>query len=353
MNTAMIAGVGTAVPEVRVTLDRLNGERTPETARLLGQVGFEAKHTPRTDISPWHLATEAARSALRVADVQPQDVDLVITVGLPRGEYQTWALSLAVQNALGMTRAAGLDLGDSTGGSLLAGLRVLRAKFAADPRRHVALLLSTHRFSDMVDLARPGAHWLWPMGDAGVALVVKRAGDGVAILDHAFVTDGAASRLLTVQYEVADEGPSPDGFYEKEWALMKWFTLRDPNRWYADYRERAGRHLPAVILEAVRRAGLRLEDVHCVQAGYLYPEVAERLAASLGDDVEVRRHNAHGMLGGAELAFALGELTADPRLQGRHVVLASACLPAHFGAMVLRMSDTASATAAAGSLVAG
>jgi hypothetical protein len=47
------------------------------------------------------------------------------------------------------------------------------------------------------------------------------------------------------------------------------------------------------------------------------------------------------MLGGAELGFALHELAADPHVQGKHVVLASACLPAHFGAMVLRMPQTA------------
>jgi hypothetical protein len=101
----------------------------------------------------------------------------------------------------------------------------------------------------------------------------------------------------------------------------------------------------------VRRSGLRLEDVDCVQAGYLYPEVAEQLAASLGHAVEVRRHNAHGMLGGAELGFALSELSADPHVQGKHVVLASACLPAHFGAMVLRMPTTACATAGAALVV--
>ena len=349
----MIASVGTALPEVCVTMDRLAGERGPETVRLLREVGFEAMHKPADDVSPWHLAIEAARSALSAAEVKPQDIDLVMTVGIPRGEYRTWALSLAVQKALGMSRAAGLDLGDSTGGSLLAGLRVLRAKFATDARRQVALLLLPHRFSDMVDVTRPGGHWLWPIGDAGVALVVKREGDGLAILDHAFATDGAASRLLTVQCEVADEGPYPEGFYDKEWALLKWFTLRDPDRWYADYHERAARHLPAVILEAVKRSGLQLEDVGCVQTGYLYPEIAEHLAASLGPGVEVRRHNAHGMLGGAELGFALRELSAGPHIQGKHVVLASACLPAHFGAMVLRRSPTASAIAGAGSLVAG
>jgi hypothetical protein len=93
--------------------------------------------------------------------------------------------------------------------------------------------------------------------------------------------------------------------------------------------------------------------VNCVQTGYLYPEIAKQLAANLGHGVEVRRHNAHGMLGGAELGFALCVLAADPHVRGKHVVLASACLPAHFGAMVLRMPQTALATAGAGSLVVG
>ena len=158
MNTGMIASVGTALPEVRVTMDRLASEQGPEALRLLREVGFEAMHKPEDDISPWHLATQSARAALSAAEVEPEDVDLVLTVGLPRGEYRTWALSLAVQNALGMSRAAGIDLGDSTGGSLLAGLRVLRAKFATDARRQVALLLLPHRFSDMVDFTRPGGH---------------------------------------------------------------------------------------------------------------------------------------------------------------------------------------------------
>ena len=354
MKTAVITGVGAALPEVRLSAEEMARGRGPEAPRLLQEVGFEAKHQPVEDISPWHLSTAAGRHALIAAQVEPQDVDLVLTVGLPRGEYRTWALSLAVQNALGMSRAAGVDLGETTGGTLLAGLRVLRAKFAVDSRLRVALLLLPHRVSDMVDLTRSGDRWLWPLGDAGVALVVKREGDGLAILDHAFATDGAASRLLTVRSELADEGPCPEGFYEKQWAFIKWYAMRDPDRWYADYQERAVQHLPAVILQAVERSGLRLEDIACVQAGYLYPQIAEQLATRLGPGLQIRRHNAHGMLGGAELAFALGDLAPDPSVQGRSVVLANAGLPAHFGAMVIRMPEAAARiTVGSASVLAG
>ena len=66
-----------------------------------GRSASKTKYIPEKDIQPWHLATEAARSALSAAEVEPLDVDLALTVGLPRGDYRTWALSLAVQKALG------------------------------------------------------------------------------------------------------------------------------------------------------------------------------------------------------------------------------------------------------------
>ena len=88
-------------PRCGSSSDNLAGERGPKAARLLREVGFEAKYIPEKDISPWHLALEAARSALSAAEVEPLDVHLALTVGLPRGDYRTWALSLAVQKALG------------------------------------------------------------------------------------------------------------------------------------------------------------------------------------------------------------------------------------------------------------
>ena len=63
----------------------------------------------------------------------------------------------------------------------------------------------------------------------------------------------------------------------------------------------------------MKRSGLRLEDVACVQAGYLYPEIAEHLPASLGPRLEVRRttltasvsHHVEG------LKVAAGTFTRD------------------------------------------
>jgi 3-oxoacyl-[acyl-carrier-protein] synthase-3 len=334
--SARIAGVGASVPAVRVTAERLaSGALT--AVQLRDEVGFEARYQPERDISPWHLLTEASRDAVRDARIPAGDLDLLLTCGRGRMEYLNWATALSVARPLGADKAIVLDMGDFTGGTLLGGLRVLKARFAADDRPSLALLACFQRVSDMLDGAQPKDRLLWPLGDGGAALVVRREGPGLELQGHAFAHEGRAARQLGVRYETIDEGPNPGSFFDHQWAQAKYYTLRDPARFLADVKERAARRLPEVVRLAVERSGLTLDHVARVQAGFLYPEVHEAVEAQLGLGRRFQRHNAHGMLAGTELGFALRALREDATLKGKHVVLCHAGLPADFGAMVVRL----------------
>lgn len=320
-----VAGVGTALAPRRVTAEMLAARGGARAPLLRAEVGLEARHEPERDVAPVTLAVDAARDALREASVKPGEADLVLVAARMRMEYLCWALSLAVQKDLGATRAVGVDLTEFTGPSLLAGLRVLSAKFAADPRLRTALLVAPHRWSDVAPAQREEDRWLWPLSDGAAALVVQRDGHGWELRGHAFATEGRGSMLLGIEQQVLDEGPNPGGFYDQQWAVAKSFTLRDEDAWRRDVEDRWSRLLPRVVGRAVERAGMRLGEVR-IQAGFLYPRVAERASEHLG--LPVHPHNAHGMMAGAELAFALREQQDEP------VVLCGAGLPAHAGAMV-------------------
>ncbi|MCA1812427.1 MAG: hypothetical protein LC624_00560 [Halobacteriales archaeon] len=324
-----IAGIGTVLADRRVAAAQLGG------AELLADVGFEARHEPTGgDVSPWELSAAAGRAALADAGVEARDLDLVLVVGRFRIEYFTWALSLGVEKELG-ARCPAMDVTDWTAGSLLAGLRLARAKFHADPGLRNVLVVAHQRQADLVDPRAAQDQPLWPIGDGAAALVLRRDAPGPAVLGHAFHTDGRGSPLLGMRSMVVDEGPNPDSFYEQQWAMAKFLTVRDAAAWRADYRQRAARQLPALVRTAAERAGLRADAFARVLGGFLYPDVADDLRAALG--VPVRSHNAHGMLGGAEHGFVLDELRRDASLRGQHVALVHAGLPASFGATVLRV----------------
>lgn len=332
-----IVGVGHVVPENRVTPEVLAQAGRIDAGQLRSKVGFEARFEPAQDISPWHLMVQASQAALADARAQPDDVDLLVTVGRSRLEYLNWATGLSVMDGLGATKALVFDMSDFTGGSMLAGLRILAARFRSDPTVDTALLTFYQRYSDLADPRGNKDPWTWPIGDGGGALMLRRGAPGPQVLGHAFASEGRAARLMTLRVLAVDEGPHPGSWFDQQWGHAKYFALRDADKWYADYRERAVRRLAEVIGKAVERSGLRLDEVARVQTGFLYPEVAEQLGERLGLGRKVHRHNAHGQLAGAELAWALDALRKDAALKGKPMVLAAAHFPAEFGAMVLRL----------------
>jgi len=332
MTSYHIAGIGTAAAE-RVPGGAV-GEAHVDAGELLAAVGLEARHAPERDISPFELAVDASRDALAAADVGPPDVDMILHLGRMRVEYFTWGLSLAVAKELGHLTPRCVDVSEFTGPSLVAGLRLLRAKFRADERLSTALLVFPHRFSDFADTDVPEDRWLWPLSDGAGALVLRRGSGPGAPLGSAFASDGTAARSIGLRSEVVDEGPDPDGFFNHEWALAKYYFLRDPEAWPLEFEVRVATRLADTIERAAARAGLGLDDLAVVQTGYLYPGVAERLRQHLGLGSRLAAHNAQGMMGGAELAFALQTLMADPALRGTRVALAGFGLPGHFGALI-------------------
>jgi 3-oxoacyl-[acyl-carrier-protein] synthase III len=334
MSRFAIVGIGTCLPEKEVTVSAVASGQ--DATILQTRVGFERKHVPERDVSPWRLAVDAGQLALKDARLRPGDVDQVLHVGRMRVDYFTWGLSLAIMNELGMKEGNALDLTEFTGPNLLAGLRILAAKFKLDDRRKATLMTFPHRFSDFVDPTIPRDRWLAPLGDGGAALVVKRDAPGIVPLGHAFWSGGSGGRGIGLRTEVVDEGPTPDDFFQHEWALAKYYFLRDPDAWYAQYKATIVAKLAHVIQEAAARSSLPLDQVPLVQCGYLYPEIAEGVRAELGLGKRLRAFNSHGIMAGTELAFALQVMRADRALQGQRVILAGAGLPAHAGAMALQ-----------------
>jgi 3-oxoacyl-[acyl-carrier-protein] synthase III len=332
VSSCHIDGIGTAAAE-RVAVEALATDET-DAAVLRDTIGLEARHAPEHDITPFGLAIEAARSALDRAGLVSQDIDLIVQLSRMRVEYFSWGLSMAVAKELGNATTSCLDVTEWNGPSLVAGLRLVDAKFRADERLDTVLLVFPHRFSDFADLDAPEDRWLWPLSDGAGALVLRRGNGPGTSLGSAFACDGAAARSIALRLDVVDDGPEPDGFFHHEWALAKYYFVRDLDDWPRQLETRIVGRLADTIERATERAALDLDDLGAVQTGFLYPCVAERLRQRLGLGSRLRVHTRHGMMGGAELAFALPGLMVDPALRGKPIALAGFNLPAHFGAII-------------------
>jgi len=106
---AHIIGWGKSVPPNILTNADLAKKVDTTDEWIRERTGIQQRHIASSKETTALLALHAARDAVEVADVNPQDIDLVI-VATATPEYPFPATACLVQNALGAERAGAFDL---------------------------------------------------------------------------------------------------------------------------------------------------------------------------------------------------------------------------------------------------
>ncbi len=339
-----VAGIATELADLRVESDEFARISNIPVEVIERRLGFRQTFRWGDGRGPIAAGVRCASRAL--AGLDPSEIDVICTIAHPyHPEREIYGYGALLQDALGAGRAELLDVAD-TCASITLGLQTVRELMLCEPYIRNVLVVGVLSMFDNVDLSNPHTTWMANISDGAGAMLVRRdaqlagalavrRGNGPGTpLGYAFASDGTAARQIGIRTEVVDDGPEPDGFFQHEWALAKYYFVREPSRWAEHLELRVAEQLADTIERAAARAALELGDLRAVQTGFLYPSLAERLRDRLGLGRRLRVHTAHGMMGGAELAFALPELIADPNLRDTPVALAGFGLPAHFGAII-------------------
>src|SRR5205823_2706429 len=134
------------------------------------------------------LAAEAGRRALTIAELGPEDLDLVI-VATTTPDRPIPGTAPLVQAALGAARAGAFDVNAACAGfltGLAIGTSLIRAGSAS-----TCLVTGAEVLSRFVDWADPSTCVLF--GDGAGAVVLERADREAGLLDVHFGADGSAA----------------------------------------------------------------------------------------------------------------------------------------------------------------
>ena len=117
--TAKITGVGKAVPEKRLTNADL--EKIVETSDewIAKRVGIKERRVAQEGELNSTFATAAARDALKMAELAPEDIDLII-IGTTTGDTIYPSVACLVQNNIGAVNAGVLDVAAACTGFVYA-----------------------------------------------------------------------------------------------------------------------------------------------------------------------------------------------------------------------------------------
>jgi 3-oxoacyl-[acyl-carrier-protein] synthase-3 len=239
-----------SVPETVLTNDDISKMVETNDAWIRERTGIHERHIAREDQFPSTLAVEASIKALRVANLRPTDLDLIIC-STSSPEYIFPATACLIQDQLGATKAGAFDLLAACTGFIYAlnmGAQAIRSGSIKS-----ALIIGSETLSRFVNWKDRNTCILF--GDGAGAFVLQASDQPGGVLSAVMHSDGSGGDLLTIagggsRYP-ANESSVLDG---------KHYIQMDGNEVFRF----ATRVMASATEEVIACSGLKIEDIQWI-----------------------------------------------------------------------------------------
>jgi len=193
MPNAHITGWGMAVPDSILTNDDLSKLVDTNDAWIRERTGIRERRIASATEFPSTLGVEASFKALKVANVRPTDLDLIIcTSSSP--EYIFPATACLIQDQLGATKAGAFDLLAACTGFIFA--MNMAAQAIRSGSIKTALVVGSETLSRFIDWKDRGTCILF--GDGAGAFVLQASDLPGGVLSAVMHSDGSGGDSLSL-----------------------------------------------------------------------------------------------------------------------------------------------------------
>ena len=303
MPYAHITGWGMAVPEPIMTNDDLAEFVDTNDQWIRERTGIRERRIAKDTDFPSTLAVDASLKALKVANLRPTDIDLIIcSTSTP--EYIFPATACLIQDQLGASKAGAFDLLAACSGFIYAlnmGAQAIRSGSIKS-----ALIIGSETLSRFVNWKDRNTCILF--GDGAGAFVLQASERPGGVLSAVMHSDGSGGDLLTLQGGGSHYPASESTLHEG-----KHFIQMDGKEVFRF----ATRVMASATLEALDAAGLTIDQIRWViphQANIRIIEAAAR-GLKLPMDRFVVNLDRYGNTSTASIPIAMVEAIEKGQIQ--------------------------------------
>jgi 3-oxoacyl-[acyl-carrier-protein] synthase-3 len=193
MPYAHITGWGMSVPESVLTNDDISKMVDTNDAWIRERTGIRERHIARDDQFPSTLGVEASIKALKVANLHPRDLDLIICSS-SSPEYIFPATACLIQDQLGASKAGAFDLLAACSGFIYAlnmGAQAIRSGSVKN-----VLVIGAETLSRFINWKDRNTCILF--GDGAGAFVLQASEQPGGVLSAVMHSDGSGADLLAI-----------------------------------------------------------------------------------------------------------------------------------------------------------
>ena len=312
MRRSRITGTGSAVPEKILT--NVDLEKIVDTTDewITTRTGMKERHIAAEGEYTSTLATRAARQAMEMAGVAPDELDLIVLASVTP-DFPFPATACIVQHNLGAVNAAAFDISAACSG-FLYGLSVVDNFMKAGSVKK-ALVIGAEVLSRIVDWTDRNTCVLF--GDGAGAVVLESAEGDRGILSTHIHSDGSYWELLN-QPACGNRNPASQKIIDER--LM--FLRMQGN----DVFKLAVRAMEDAALEALAANNLQTTDIDL----FIPHQANRRIIDAIGKRLKLNEEQVcvnlerYGNTSAASIPIALDEANRAGRITDENVIVLDA-----------------------------
>lgn len=149
--------------------------------------GIKQKHKAGREEHVSHMAVKAALDALQGFD--PRSLDLVVYCGSEYKDYYLYNLAAKVQYEIGAINSNAFEIHTLCSAGVWS-LKILKSMMLEDPDLNSALLVTSSKEADLIDLKNQRARFMFNFGDGAAAALLVKGLHKNTILESSMITKG-------------------------------------------------------------------------------------------------------------------------------------------------------------------
>ena len=312
MIRARIVGTGSYVPEKVLTNQDLENMVDTSDEWIVTRTGIRERRVTDNGEASSTLATFAAQKALEMAEISPEELDVII-VGTITPDMLFPSAGCMIQDNIGAKRAVAFDISAGCTGFIYA--LSIADNFIKNGNYQKALVIGTENLSKITDYRDRGTCVL--LGDgAGAAVLVGEEGDRGIISTHLH-SDGRYGNLL---YQPGGGSATPATYESVENRLH--YLKMDGNKLF----KIAVKSLEDAVLETLAFNNIKNGEIDLLIPHQANLRIIQAIAKRLNLPEEKVFVNIHkyGNTSSASVPIALDEANREGRIREDNLLLLNA-----------------------------
>ncbi|WP_155591309.1 3-oxoacyl-ACP synthase [Lysinibacillus cavernae] len=331
--TVGIVSTGIYLPQNKMTAKDIAALSTIPEDIIRQKMGIHEKPVPGEHDHTVQMGIWAAQQAIKKANIDPKDIDVVIYMGEEHKEYPLWTASIKMQEELGAVNAWAFDVQLRCGTTIMA-LKVAKSLMASDDTIHTILIAGGYRNVDFIDYSNPRTRFMYNLAAGGGAILLQKNYDKNQLLEADIVTDGSFSEDVVVPVGGTKTPLTPSHLTENLYQL----DVIDPIGMKERLEQKSLSNFLKVIRSSLAKSGYSEEQLNYLAMLHMKRSAHEYILAELGLQQEQSIYlQEYGHIGQIDQILSLQLALEQNRIQaGDIVTLVSAGIGYVWGAITIR-----------------